>query len=68
MTDKLHQELTAKMSQNERRLERELDAAGALCSAQWTKIKRHEKQIRRLEKRIEALESRLKLADLAGVK
>ena len=56
------------MTKREQQLEKELNAAGALCAAQWTKIKRHEKQIARLEKRIDALESRLKLADLAGVK
>ena len=59
MSDKLHQEIKAKMTQHERLLERELDAAGALCAAQWTKIKRHEKKIARLERRIAALETKL---------
>ena len=68
MSDKLHQEIKSKMTQNERRLNRELDAASALLSVQLMKIQRHEKKIARLEKRIDALESRLKLADLAGVK
>ena len=54
------------MTKREKQLERELDAAGALCSAQWTKIKRHEKQIARLELRIDTLENKLKLAGLAG--
>ena len=64
MTDKIEQEIRAKMTQHERRpmtqkekrLERELDAAGALCAAQWTKLKRHEKRIARLETRIDSLE------------
>lgn len=54
------------MTKREKQLERELDAAGALCAAQWTKIKRLERQVKRLDGRIAALESRLKLADLAG--
>ena len=54
------------MTERERKLERELDAAGALCSAQWTKIKRLERKIGRLELRISRMESRLKLADLVG--
>ena len=59
MTDKLKQELKAKMTQNERRLERELDAASALLSVQLMKIQRHEKKIARLERRITMLEKKL---------
>ena len=50
------------LTSRERKLERELDAAGALCSAQWTKIKRLERKIGRLELRIATL------AELAGIK